>query len=60
MRELTKSEVKQVAGGLLNIVGYVGAVQLAWAIGIGTGNAINSYNSSQGRSFGRSLFKATH
>ena len=59
MRELTRKEVQQVSGGA-NIPGIIGAVQLAWIIGTSTGNAINYYNSSQGRSFGKALFNATN
>ena len=58
MRELKVNEVRIVSGG--NIPGIIGAVALGWQIGVGTGNAVNFYNSSKGRSFGRSLYKAFH
>ena len=59
MRELTEKEVKQVTGGA-NIVGIIGPEQLAWVTGTSTGNAINFYNTSHGRRFGRAQYKATN
>ncbi len=59
MRELSSNEIKQVSGGL-NVAGALGAIVLGWQIGWNTGMAINSFNSSQGRSLGRSIYTFTH
>ena len=58
MRELTKKEIQQVSGG--NLPATIGGIALAWDIGTSIGRTINRYNASQGRSFGKALFKATH
>ena len=59
MRELPLNEIKQVSGGL-NVPGALGAIVFGWQIGWNTGMAINSFNSSQGRTLGRTVYTFTH
>lgn len=55
-RELSIAEQKAVNGGF-NIPSVLGGIALAWNIGYGTGQAINRYNSSRGRSLGGSIYR---
>lgn len=55
-RELSNAEQKSVNGGF-NIPSVLGGIALAWNIGYGTGQSINRYNSSRGRSLGGTIYR---